>query len=124
MYVRLAERFFMVCIDDHLFWAKNEADITQVALIFCDKGVYLEQEDYSSGFHGVKLERDDETGLIEMSQYGFIDRVIVQLAINDGATKFKLTPTEANPLANDEDGLGPSGWFSYSSMVGMMIFLS
>ena len=59
-----------------------------------------------------------------MRQYGLIDRLIAQLVINGGAAKYKWNPAEAKPLVNDEDGLGPSGNFRYSNVVGMMLYLS
>ena len=35
-------------------------------------GVGLEQEDDAAGFLGVRMERDEKTGLIEMKQTGLI----------------------------------------------------
>ena len=49
----------VVCIfyfDDLLFWAKDEADITQFALIFRNEGFDIDKEDDDSGFLWVKLE--------------------------------------------------------------------
>ena len=50
--------------------------------IFSDKGVNLEQEDGDAGFLGVKLERYDDTGLIEMRQDGIFFRVIKKFGID------------------------------------------
>ena len=96
-------------IDDLLFCKKDEVDNTQVFLSLHGGGVGIEQEDAAAEFLGVKLERDGETGLTEMHQDGFIERVISQLVLNDGSTKSKCTPSEAKLLVNDEDYLFPSG---------------
>ena len=80
---------YIVYINDLLFWAKYEADMTQVELRLLNKGIDREQEDSSSWLLGVKLEHDYETSLILMCQDGLIDSVIAQLRLNDGADKFK-----------------------------------
>ena len=46
--------------------------------------VDLEQEDDAAGFLGVTLECNNKTLLIEMFQYGIIDRIVEKLVINDG----------------------------------------
>ncbi len=74
-------------------------------------GVDLEQEDDAAGFLGVTLERDPETSLLEMKQTGLLKRIIEALGLDDGA-KGKFTPSLA------------SGAFSYSSVVGMLLYLS
>ena len=50
----------------------------------CKLGVALEQEEDAAGFLGVKLERDSDTGTLEMKQTGLIDRVIEALGLDDG----------------------------------------
>jgi hypothetical protein len=115
----------IVYVDDLLFWAKDEDDITDLAIkLREEEGVDLEQEDDAAGFLGVTLERDADTGLIEMRQIGLIDRVIAALGLDDGAAKSKFTPAEAKPLVKDEEGEPGSGQFSYSSVVGMLLYLA
>ena len=86
-------------------------------------GVDLEQEDDAAGFLGVTLERDPETSLLEMKQTGLIKRIIEALGLDDGA-KGKFTPSESKPLVKDINGDLASGAFSYSSVVGMLLYLS
>jgi hypothetical protein len=87
-------------------------------------GVDLEQEDDAAGFLGVKLERDPETGLLEMKQTGLIKRVIKAIGLDDGLVKGKYTPSESKPLVKNLNGEAASGAFSYSSVVGMLLYLS
>jgi hypothetical protein len=53
----------------------------------CELGVVLEQEDNAAGFLGVTLERDPETGLLEMKQTGLSTRVIEALGLDNDLSK-------------------------------------
>ena len=112
----------IVYVDDLIFWARDEDDIHDLAIQFRDLGVNLEQEDDAAGFLGVTLERDESTGLMQMKQTGLTDRIIEALGLDDGMVKGKYTPSEAKPLVKDEDGEEASGTFSYSSVVGMLLY--
>ena len=59
-----------------------------------------------------------------MKQTGLIQRVIEAVVLEDGMVKGKFTPSEQSPLVKDADGEPPSGMFSYSSAVGMLLYLS
>jgi hypothetical protein len=58
-----------------------------------------------------------------MKQTGLIKRIIEALGLDDGA-KEKFTPSESKPLVKDVNGDLASGAFSYSSVVGMLLYLS
>ena len=76
-------------VDDFLFRAKDEADITQFVLSLRKQGVNIDKEDDDSGFLRFKLECDAETGLIEICQDVIIDRVISQLVLDNRAYNVK-----------------------------------
>ena len=59
-----------------------------------------------------------------MKQEGFIDHVIKPLALDVGTMNGKAAPAEAKPLVRDTDGKVAHGNFSYSSVMGMMLYLS
>ncbi len=59
-----------------------------------------------------------------MKQTGLIKRVIEALGLNDGLVKGKFTPSESKPLVKNLDGEAASGAFSYSSVVGRLLYLS
>ncbi len=44
--------------------------------------------------------------------------------MDDGYAKGKHTPAESKPLVKDADGKGLHGGFSYSSVVGKLLYLS
>ena len=100
------------------------AKIYRVAMELCKLGVALEQEDDAAGFLGVKFDCDSETGMIEMKQTGLINRVVEALGLDDGYAQGKHTPAKTKPLVKDKDGAAASEGFSYSSVVGMLLYLS
>jgi hypothetical protein len=121
----VGEKVIAICyVDDLLFWARNEDDIHDLAMRLREVGVDLEQEDDAAGFLGVRLERDSETGLLEMKQEGLINRVIETLGLDIGIINGKATPAEGKPLVKDVDGDTAGQHFSYSSVVGMLLYLA
>jgi hypothetical protein len=114
----------VVYVDDIIFWSKDTAEINSSARQLRELCVDLEQEDNAAGFFGVMLERDPETALLEMKQNGLIKRVIEALGLDDGLFKGKFTPSESKPLVKNLNGEAASGAFSYSSVVGMLLYLS
>ena len=113
----------VVYVDDLIFWSKDTSEINDSAMQLLELGVNLEQEDDAAGFLGVTLERDPETSLLKMKQTGLIKRIIETLGLDDGS-KGKFTPSESKPLVKDINGDLASGAFSYSSVVGMLLYLS
>ena len=115
---------FIVYVDDLIFWSPNMNNIDRVAIELCKLGVVLEQEDDAAGFLGVKLEHDSSIGLLEMKQAGLIGRVIEALGLDDGYARAKHTPAKTKPLVKDADGAAAVEGFSYSSLVGMLLYFS
>jgi hypothetical protein len=83
-------------------------------------GVDLEQETDAAGFLGIRMERDPDTGLLEMKQEGLIEA----MGLDVGTVTPKWTPAETAPLVKDSEGAMATGAFSYSSVVGMLLYLS
>ena len=110
-------------VDDLLFWSKDEKYIHELAIKLRAAGVDLKEEDDAAGFLGVKMQKNPN-GLLEMTQDGLIDRIIETLGLDDGNTHGKWTPSEAKPLVKDVDGEEARGDFSYSSVVGMLLYVT
>ena len=70
------------------------------------------------------MERDPDTGLLEMKQTGLIDRVLDDLGLDVGTVNGKATPAQHASLNKDEDGPPASGDFNYASVVGMLLYLA
>ena len=114
----------VIHVDDSLFWAKCEKDIAEVTERLRGEGVQLQPEDDTAGFLGIDLRGDPETGFIEMTQTGLIDRVIRALGLNLGNITLKWTPASREPLVKDLNGPPATGEFNYASVVGMLLYLS
>ena len=110
-------------VDDILFWSTDEAYINELGHKLRKEGLLLEQEDDAAGFLGVKMTKTAE-GYLEMKQTGLIDRILDALGLDSKLATNKWTPAEAKPLTRDSDGEGPHGSFSYSSVVGMLLYLA
>ena len=106
-----------------IFWAKDENDIHDMAIKLHEAGVDLEQEGDAAGFLGVTLECNDKNLLIEMLQYGMIDRIVEALVINDGMVTKYHTPLEGKPLVTDKDRTPDHGKFNDGSVLVMMIYM-
>ena len=108
------------------FWAhaREIPWINQVAIALCKLVVDLEKEDNAVGFLGETLDCKAPTVLLEMKQTGLIKRVIEALGLDDGYAKGKYTPPEAQLLVKDADGEEAHSRFSYSSVIGMPLYLS
>ena len=109
-------------MNDLLFWASDEND--KLAMKLREVGVDLEQEDDAAGFLGVRLDKDADTGLLELKQTRLIDRIIEALGLDIGTVNGKATPAQNTPLVKDADGVDVRGDFSYASVVGMLLYLS
>ncbi len=117
----------MICVvyvKDITFWSKDTEDINSSAMQLHELGVDLEQEDDAAGFLGVTLEWDPETGLLKMKQTGLIKQVIKALGLDNGLVKGKYTPSESKQLVKNLNSEAASGAFSYSSVMGMLLYLS
>ena len=61
---------------------------------------------------------------MEMKQVELIDCFIKTLGLDDGMTKGKFTPADSTPLVTDTDWEASCGYFCYSTVVEMLMYLS
>ena len=110
-------------MDDIIFWTRNDDDIHDLAMDFLEFGVDLEQEYDAAVFMGVTLKIDLKIGLLEMKQTGLTQCVIETVVMDDSVPKGKFTPSEANLLVKDKNDEPVSGMFSYSRVVGILLYM-
>jgi hypothetical protein len=117
----------LVYVDDCLFFARDEKDIDKViGELRCDDGTYesgrfdLNIEDDVAGFLGILMEKT-ESG-IEMKQTGLIDRIIKATGLENANSV--STPALTKPVGADEDGPPCEESWSYSSVIGMLLYLA
>jgi hypothetical protein len=113
----------VVYVNGLIFLSRELPGINQVAMKLQDLSVDLEKEDNAAGFLGVTLDCDASTDLLEIKQTGLTKRVIKALGLDDGYAKGH-TPAKTKALVKDADGEVAHGGFSYSSVVGMLLYLS
>jgi hypothetical protein len=111
-------------VDDLMFWARDERDIHHIAMKLRKVGVDLEQETDAGGFLGIWIVHDPDTGLLEMKQEGLKLHIIEGMGLYLGTVTPKWMPAEAAPMVKDAEGAPATGAFSYSSVVGMLLYLS
>ena len=120
----IGERVIAVAfVDDILFWSTDDKYIRALGLLLREQGLLLEEEDDAAGFLGVTMHKNQD-GSMELKQTGLIDRILEALGLDSKLSTNKWTPAETTPLVKDEDGEPPQGSFSYSSVVGMLLYLS
>ena len=70
------------------------------------------------------MEWDPDTGLLEMKQEGLTLCIIEAMGLDVGTVTPEWMPAEAAPLVKDSEGALATGTLSYSSVVGMLLYLS
>ena len=85
--------------------------------------VLIWNKDDAAIFLGVQIEHI-KPGLLKVKQEGLIDYVIESLGVDVGTMLGKATPADAKPLVKDTEIEVAHGDFRYSSVVGMMLYIS
>jgi hypothetical protein len=113
----------VVCfVDDLGVSAKNQGIIDAFVSTLRAKGFELDVEGSFEQYLGIKFEKDNKTGTIELTQKGLITKIIATTGLEN--CKPNLTPASQIPLGKDEQGAAMSESWSYSSIVGMLLYLS
>lgn len=114
----------MICVtyvDDCLFFATHNDDITEMIQRLHDADMELNKEDDVAGFLGVKMDRKED-GSIELLQLGLVDCIISAVGLE--GSKSKETPAILGALPKDENGEPCNEYFNYGSVVGMLMYLA
>ena len=112
----------LIYVDDCIFFSKDKENITNMIKALRESGLEIEPEHDMAGFLGVLIDRNNEKGHYTLTQVGLIERIITSLELN--GAKGKKTPAEHGALPADKDGEACNESFNYSSIVGMMSYLS
>jgi hypothetical protein len=114
-----------VCfVDDCLFCSKKSDAIDQVIddLQSPNPTAFkLKVESDVAGFLGILMKKSND-GLIELLQTSLIDWILKVMGLK--SSMLKCTPTKTKPLGKDENGNPCVERWSYSSVVGMMMYLA
>ena len=111
----------LVKFDDCLFFVPNEQVIFDMINNMKLSNRNFEIEDKVAEYLDVSIQ-NKENGLIELTQSGLIQRIIVACKLENDTPKY--TPPDAIPLASDRNGTSYSETFNYASLIGMLTYLA
>ena len=112
--------FFLVYIDDVVWVAPDRQWIDKVLESLKDEFEMTMEGDVMA-FLGIQF-KCLSGGEIEMQQIGLIERVLKATGLQD--CNPDKTPTSPKPLGTDRNGLEFAEQWSYSSVVGMLLYLA
>jgi hypothetical protein len=115
------DMMIVLYVDDAGISAKTQAEIEHLVDQLRAKGFDLTLEGSFSEYLGIKFENKPD-GSIHLTQSGLIDKIIEASGMKD--SKPNRLPTTMQALGSDPDGLPMSESWSYSSIVGMLLYLS
>eukprot|EP00957_Ditylum_brightwellii_P001948 149989-Ditylum_brightwellii.AAC.1 len=102
-------------------FANDEQQFDDIITNMIDNGFFLHVKSDAAGFLGIELDRHDD-GLLELKQTALIQRIIdiVEFQNADG----KATPAEVAEIPTDLHGPDPQESWSYSSVIGILMYLA
>jgi hypothetical protein len=113
---------FVNYVDDGIFIAKNDSDISKEMAHLAKLSFDFSEEDDYAGYLGVQIKRSPTDGSMELTQTGLINRILADLDLTD-SPRIKDTPAE-DTLGSDPT-LGPmTEDFNYRSVLGKLLYLS
>ena len=111
-------------VDDCLIFADEKSQADELIINLQQQFTLTEEEDVSA-YLGVKLEIDDKTGTVTMSQPFLIEKIIG--ALGDAVTEANVKDSPAvfkEILHKDEDGPERRQTWHYRSVIGMLNYLA
>ena len=111
----------LIYVDDTLFFSKNMTAIERDIQRLKDENMSLDMEDDFAGFLGVHIEQLED-GTTKLTQKGLIKRIVSALGVERMPTK--ETPAAFGTLPKDAEGEPAEELFNYSSVIGMLLYLS
>ena len=109
-------------VDDAGIAAAKESLITDLIKNLRDLGFELTQEGSFAEFLGIKFEHDEKENTMTLTQKGLIKKIIGATGMESCNPRW--TPANQVALGSDPDEPMMSESWSYSSIVGMLLYLS
>jgi hypothetical protein len=112
----------VVYVDDVGIAAKNKTDVNDLVEKLRAKGFLLTEEGSFSEFLGIKFEKNDSDGSVNMTQKGLIKKIIETAGMEECNPNW--TPASTVPLGIDAEGEVMNESWNYRSIVGMLLYLT
>jgi len=115
------DMMIVIYVDDCGVAAKTQSEIDAFVAELRKRGFALTVEGSFSEFLGIKFTKLPD-GSIEMTQQGLIDKIVETTGLQD--SKPNSLPAAQQALGADSEGAPMEEKWSYSSVVGMLLYLS
>jgi hypothetical protein len=113
----------VACYSDELpIVAKNEAAVERFLSALRARSFEFTKEEGLFEYLGIKLERNDEKKTFTLTQTGLIEKIAAVTGLEN--CNHNRVPTTQLALGSDPDGKPMNEKWSYSSVVGMLLYLS
>jgi hypothetical protein len=113
----------LIYVDDCLFFGPDGNKIDAFVNELEKGGMALTREDDDVyHFLGVSVDSNQKSGKVVLTQKGLIDKVLRTVGLD--ASSKKKTPASSTPLGTDAEGEPFTESWKYSSVVGMLLYLS
>ena len=112
----------VVFVDDAGIGSKRKEDADNLVQQLVDRGFELTREGTFTEFLGIKFDKDELAGTITLTQQGLIQKIVDTTGMQDCNPNW--TPASPMALGSDPDGETMREEWLYSSIVGMLLYLS
>lgn len=118
-------------VDDCIFFSKSKTNIDKLIKDLQQPknkshfAFTLNVEDDYEGFLGIDIRpSQNEPDALELLQVGLIDRIITTLNLDNDDSALRNEPAAAATLGKDESGQPRREFWSYPSVIGMLLYLA
>ena len=116
------DMILVVFVDDAGIGSKRKEDADNLVQQLVDRGFELTREGTFTEFLGIKFDKDKSAGTITLTQQGLIQKIVDTTGMQDCNPNW--TPASPMALGSDPDGETMREEWLYSSIVGMLLYLS
>jgi hypothetical protein len=114
----------IVYVDDLLLYARDDSTIDSLISKLKKDDIWIRKEESTEGYLGVDISDCSSDGSFTLTQSGLTKRVIEALGLHADWTGSKETPADVTALPKDTNGTPADPLVQYSSVVGMLLYLS
>jgi hypothetical protein len=119
----IREDMLIICyVDDAGIAAKDMSSIKRLIADLRRRGFELTEEGSFTDYLGIKFDRSPDDGSIELTQSGLINKIIATTGLIDANPNW--TPATQLGLGSDPESAPMTEAWGYSSVVGMLLYLS
>ena len=128
-YLFLSKTMISFCyVDDLCYFYRDQKIFDSHIQLFIDDGDIYNWEHTIEGevqaFLGINIQKNDKDGSFKFTQRGLIDKILLTTNMMDCNGKPTPCSGDGKPLGTDPNGVVAKADWSYSSVVGMLLYLA